>query len=558
MLHRLHVTNYALIENLNIDFSDGLTIITGETGAGKSILLGALAMILGQRADANALLNKQKKCVVEGEFKIENYSLKDFFQQQELDYEEHTIIRREISPEGKSRAFVNDTPVNLSQLKELAIRLVDIHSQHENLTLNNSAFQLSVVDVYAQHKELLEKYQAKYKAYLKSKSLLEDLLAKEKQSKSESDYFQFQFNELEEAKLKADEQEKLEQELATLNNAEEIKSALARSFYQLDGSEINLLIQLAEINNSLAALAKYNPTLQEILVRLKSSQIELKDIAAEIEILEQKIQYSPQRIEEINERLNIIYHLQQKHRASTIAELLVLQNELSEKLFAIQSLDEEIQSLNIQVNEAKNELLNLAKRISKNRKEIIPSIENQIKKLLKEVGMPNGVLKIESTELDNKTFNENGIDKIRFLFSANKGIDYKELNKVASGGELSRLMLCIKSLIAKLMALPTIIFDEIDSGVSGEVAFKVGNVMSAISEQHQVISITHLPQIASKGDAHYFVYKEISGNKTITKMKQLNRQERINEIAQMLGGEKPTAIAVENAKEMLSLTQKIV
>ena len=552
MLQRLAIQNYALIENLEIDFSNGLTIITGETGAGKTILLGALSLILGERADTQALLNKQKKCIIEGEFDIKQYRLKDFFEQQQLDYEHHTVIRREISPEGKSRAFVNDTPVNLNQLKELSSRLVDIHSQHETLTLNDSEFQLSVVDAYAQHSDLLEKYQQKYKSFLQLKSSLDELLAKEKQSKTDLDYYQFQFNELEEAKLEKGEQEKLEQELQTLNNAEEIKSNLSKGFDMLDGGEVNILSKLAEINNLLNAFGKFNPKLEELADRIKSSHIELKDIASEIENMEQEIIYSPERIEEINERINIIYHLEQKHKVSNIDELLLLQNDLSEKLRSINSLEEEIIKITKQVTDIKNELLVLAKKISKNRKEVASPIEAQLKKLLKEVGMPNATLKIEIQELQNEEFNVTGIDKLKFLFSANKGVDYKELNKVASGGELSRLMLCIKSLITKLIALPTIIFDEIDTGVSGEVAFKVGSVMETIAKQHQVISITHLPQIASKGDFHYFVYKEIVNNLTVTRLKKLNQKERITEIAKMIGGDRPTAIAVENAKELLN------
>ncbi len=552
MLQRLLIQNYALIEQLDIDFSKGLSIITGETGAGKSILLGGLSLILGQRADAQALLNKEKKCFVEGEFAIKEYALQDFFKANELDYEDKTTIRREISPEGKSRAFINDTPVNLNQLKELGSRLVDIHSQHETLTLNNSAFQLSVVDANAQHSALLGDYQHKFKAYKILQSTLNDCIASEKKFKTDLDYFKFQFNELEEAKLYSGEQEKLEQELESLNNTEDIKLNLSRSFNILNQGEVNLMTQLNEVKTLLAAIIRYNPVYEELSVRIKSCHIELKDIASELEQMEQEVSHDPKRIEEINARLNVFYQLQQKHRVNNVEELLLIQNDLSDKLYNIVSLEEKIHQLTAELNKQFVELMKVAGKISDNRKKAIPKIEKEVKNLLSEVGMPNAVLKIAHNILEQEQVNATGVDVIRFLFSANKGADFKELHKVASGGELSRLMLCIKALIAKLTALPTIIFDEIDTGVSGEIAFKVGSIMEVIAKEHQVIAITHLPQMASKGDSHFFVYKDIVKGITQSNIKKLSKEERVNEVAKMLSGEKLTDAAIQNARTLLA------
>lgn len=552
MLQRLLIQNYALIEQLDISFSTGLSIITGETGAGKSILLGGLSLILGQRADTQALLKKDKKCFVEGEFVIKEYALQDFFKANELDYEDITTIRREISPEGKSRAFINDTPVNLNQLKELGSRLVDIHSQHETLTLNNSSFQLSVVDANAQHPVLLLDYQHKFKTYKVLQSTLNECIANEKQSKTDLDYFQFQFNELDEAKLHGGEQEKLEQELELLNNTEEIKLNLSRSYNALSMGEVNLVSQLNDIKTLLAAIIKYNPVYEELSSRLKSCHIELKDIAAEIEQMEQDVIYNPTRIEEINGRLNVLYQLQQKHRVSTVEDLLIIRNDLSDKLYNIVSLEENIEKLTAGLNKQFLELIKVAQKISDNRKTAIPKIEKEVKNLLSEVGMPNAILKIEHRVQEKEQVNASGLDVIRFLFSANKGSDFKELNKVASGGELSRLMLCIKALIAKLTALPTIIFDEIDTGVSGEIAFKVGTIMEAIAKEHQVIAITHLPQMASKGDTHFFVYKDIVKGITQSNIKKLSKEERVNEVAKMLSGEKLSEAAIQNARTLLA------
>lgn len=549
MLKHLSIQNYALIDKLEVDFSDGLTIITGETGAGKSILLGALGLIAGSRADTQSLQDKTKKCIVEASFNIKEYALKDFFWANELDYEITTNIRREITPEGKSRAFINDTPVTLTQLKGLAERLIDIHSQHQTLTLNGSEFQLSVVDAYANHADSLAEYSISFKQFKALEKALNELLTKESQAKKDLDYFQFQFNELEEAGLKPDEQAGIEQELEALNNAEDIKSNLSKAATGLNGGEQNLLASLNEIKSLLASQAKFKPEINELSTRLNSSYIELKDISNELESLEQDIVYDPKRIDKLTIQLDAIYRLQQKHQVKSVEELITIKDDLSNKLLEFSSLETEIEKTKKELTSVQKSLTALAKKIATNRKKEIPKIEKEIASLLSALSMPNAQLKIE--HMETETLTANGADKVNFLFSANKGSDFKELNKVASGGELSRLMLSIKSLIAQLTALPTIIFDEIDTGVSGDVADKVGSIMNLMAKAMQVITITHLPQIASKGESHLFVYKEDKNEKTYSNIKKLSVNERVQEIAKMLSTGTPTAAAISNAKELL-------
>jgi DNA repair protein RecN (Recombination protein N) len=549
MLKHLSIQNYALIDKLEVDFSDGLTIITGETGAGKSILLGALGLIAGSRADSQSLQDKTQKCIVEAVFDVKDYSLKDFFWTNELDYEVTSTIRREITPEGKSRAFINDTPVTLNQLKSLAERLIDIHSQHQTLTLNGSEFQLSVVDAYAKHPDTLSEYAVNFKQFKTFEKLLNDLLTRESQAKKDLDYFQFQFNELEEANLKAGEQSDLEQELEALNNAEDIKLNLSKAAAGLNGGEQNLISSLNEIKTILAAFAKYKPEINDLSTRLTSAYIELKDISNELESLEQDIIYDPKHIEVLTTKLDIVYRLQQKHQVKTVDELISIKNELSDKLLEFSSLETEIEKTQKELTVAQKSLTALAKKIAANRKKEIPKIEKEIASLLFSLSMPNAQLKIE--HIETEILGVNGTDKVNFLFSANKGSDFKELHKVASGGELSRLMLSIKSLIAQLTALPTIIFDEIDTGVSGDVADKVGSIMNLMAKAMQVITITHLPQIASKGQSHLFVYKEDKNDKTYSNIKKLSADERVQEIAKMLSTGAPTAAAISNAKELL-------
>ena len=549
MLKHLSIQNYALIDKLEVDFSDGLTIITGETGAGKSILLGALGLIAGSRADTQSLQDKTKKCIVEASFNIKEYALKDFFWANELDYEITTNIRREITPEGKSRAFINDTPVTLTQLKGLAERLIDIHSQHQTLTLNGSEFQLSVVDAYANHADSLAEYSISFKQFKALEKAFNELLTKESQAKKDLDYFQFQFNELEEAGLKPDEQAVIEQELQALNNAEDIKSNLSKAATGLNGGEQNLLASLNEIKSLLSSQAKFKPEINELSTRLNSSYIELKDITNELESLEQDIVYDPKRIDKLTIQLDAIYRLQQKHQVKSVEELIAIKDDLSNKLLEFNSLETEIEKTKKELTSVQRLLTALAKKIAANRKKEIPKIEKEIASLLSALSMPNAQLKIE--HIETETLTANGADKVNFLFSANKGSDFKELNKVASGGELSRLMLSIKSLIAQLTALPTIIFDEIDTGVSGDVADKVGSIMNLMAKAMQVITITHLPQIASKGESHLFVYKEDKNEKTYSNIKKLTVNERVQEIAKMLSTGTPTAAAISNAKELL-------
>lgn len=549
MLEKLVINNYALIDNLEISFEKGLNILTGETGAGKSIILGALSLILGQRAESRYFFNQQKKCVIEGIFSISGFHLKSFFEEAELDYATETILRREISADGKSRAFVNDTPVNLTTLKQLGEKMIDIHSQHATFEINDPRFQLLVVDCVVGHQALLIDYESKYRAHKKSTSRLQQMISESDKAKSDLDYYQFQFDELEKAGLDEHEQEKLEHELYTLNNAEEIKRNLSSAFCLMQDGETSSLIQLREAGHHLSGLEKSNPLIAELHERLKSSLIELKDIASEIENLEQRTHTDEARAIEVNERLSLIYNLQKKHRVNTSAELIQLQQELSGKIQQALFGDEEIEKLQKQINTEKQELEKLAAQLSANRAKAIPDIEKQVKAALAEMGMRSSTLKIELTDLSE--LSTSGRDHIRLLFSANKGHVLAEMSKVASGGELSRLMLSIKSLMARYTALPTIIFDEIDTGVSGEVANKVGQIMERLAENLQVITITHLPQIASKGQSHYFVYKDDTTATTYTRIRQLDKQERVVEIAKMLSGEKPGESALQNARELL-------
>jgi DNA repair protein RecN (Recombination protein N) len=553
MLQRLSVQNYALIDQLDLQFEDGLNIITGETGAGKSILLGALSLILGQRADSSSLLDTKRKSIVEGEFSFskDQEAITGFFKEEELDVYDSILIRREITPEGKSRAFINDTPVNLQQLRGLGGMLIDIHSQHETLLLNKSDFQLSTLDAFSGVTDEADSFKKRYKEYLRKLNALEKLIEEEKKAKADQDYFQFQFNELDEAMLQPDEQEKLEEELQSITHAEEISTGLVAIEKLISSGDDNLLQTIHQLNLQVRHLGSFNSKLNSIADRLRSSELELKDIADELEIIASEVTLDPSRIEILSERLDIIYRLQQKHRTNTIQGLIEIRDDFSSKLFGIGSLEEQINHSKAECDKLKKELLLKASQISTKRNKTIPELENNIKKLLKEVGMPNAVLKIENTTLKEGEIGPNGLDSIRFLFSANKGVAYSDISKVASGGELSRLMLCLKSSVAKLIHLPSLIFDEIDTGVSGETAFRIGNLMQGMSAKHQLIVITHLPQIAGRGETHFFVYKEVVAKKTYTRVKMLSKEDRVIEVARMLSGDKPTAIALENAKELM-------
>ena len=559
MLKHLSIQNYALIEKVEIDFSNGLSIITGETGAGKSILLGALSLIAGERADASTLQDKTSKCVVEGTFDIHKYSLKPFFVNHDLDYADQTVIRREISPEGKSRAFINDTPVTLAQLRELSYSLIDIHSQHETLTLNETAYQLSVIDAFAlksiSGKTALEEYKSLYKKYKYAEGLLADLQEKERKSKLDIGYWQFQFDELHRLNLKAQEQEKAEEELKLLENAEEIKSVLNKVATTLNGSEnamgnTGVLPMVSDSKAQLNFISRLNAEYNELLSRLSSVYIELKDIANEIENLSEKVAFNPTRAQELTERLDAIYGLQEKHRLDSVEQLIAEKENIERRLKENSSLEIEINNLQKDVAQMQTKLFGLSKKISADRIKSIPKMQKEVSTLLSSLAMPNAQFRIEHILLE--TLTEQGIDKVKFLFSANKGSDMKDIYKVASGGELSRLMLCIKSIMAQSTLLPTIVFDEIDTGVSGGVADKMGEMILDMGHFMQVITITHLPQIASKGTSHFTVYKEERAGKTFTQIRSLSKEERITEVAKMLSAGKPTEASIKNAKELLN------
>ena len=551
MLQRLAIRNYALIDTLDIDFSKELNILTGETGAGKSIILGALSLLLGQRAESKYFFNQEKKCVIEGAFKIDDYHLKQFFEEQDLDYEAETVLRREISLDGKTRAFINDTPVTVAILKQVGEQLIDIHSQHATLAINTESFQLLVLDTLCNHASLLAEYQQALGQHKQLTKKLKELELALSEAISAQEYIQYQFEELEKAGLQVNEQEDLEQELKSLTHAEEIKRNLSAALFLLSNGEQTSIAQLKEAVQLSQAIEKYATGIQPLIERLQSSFIELKDIATELERLAQGTSINEARTNMISERLDILYTLQKKHRVSTVSDLLVLRDQFAAQLQQLVSGDEEITRLQQEERVLKSNLVALAQQLSTNRKQVIPALEQQVQKALTMVGMPHAQLRV-SQETDINLLNLTGTDRIQFLFSANKGQAPMPMNKVASGGELSRLMLCIKSLIAKKTALPTIIFDEIDTGISGEIALKVGAIMEQMAQSMQVITITHLPQIASKKGKHFRVFKNEAGEQTSTGIEALHKDERILEVAKMLGGEQASAAAMEHAKELLS------
>ena len=549
MLTHLSIENYILINQLEIDFRSGFTAITGETGAGKSILIGALSLILGKRADTAALLDKEKKCVIEGVFSVAAYELENFFEQHELDYDDQTILRREINSQGKSRAFINDTPVNLPIMKELGERLVDIHSQHQTLNLNESGFQLAVVDNYANNQALLATYSKHFREYQAIAGTLEDLISREAEIRAEEDYTSFRFEEIQRAGLIADEQQELEEELKILSHAEEIKARLYQAVQTLNTSDNNLLDHLSEVASLTGSISSYHQEIGELHQRLESSNIELKDISTSLEQLEESISFDPARLEEITGRLDLIYALLQKHKVKEIRELLLIRDELAEQLSRIHSLDEEIIRLKKELEAANNNLLKLSNELRKRREAIIPEIEQEIGKILKQVGMEKAVMKLDLSR--QQDFTPTGNDSIEFLFSANQGSPPAAVSRIASGGELSRLMLAIKSLITRKNLLPTIILDEIDMGVSGEIAGKVGDLLTGMSVHMQLIAITHLPQIAGKANEHFKVFKKYAEDRTVSGLMCLSNSERVDEIAAMLSNENVSSSAKETAKELL-------
>jgi DNA repair protein RecN (Recombination protein N) len=549
MLVKLFVQNYALIKELDIELESGLTIITGETGAGKSILLGALSLILGTRADTTVLLDKGEKCIVEGTFRIEDYDLKEIFIANELDYEAVTTLRREINPAGKSRAFINDTPVTVNILKELGEKLIDIHSQHQTLMLRDNSFQLNVIDSFAGIFKLKEEYLTAYANYRKLKIELGSVKEKADKNKADLEYFQFQLKQLDDARLKQGEQEDLEKEQELLGHAEEIKATLTVASNLFSAEGISILSMLREARLNLGKIKTFLPDGESFHSRTESSLIELDDLAGEIEKVAISIDADPGRLVVVNERLDHIYSLIQKHRVHNLDELIVKKEEITELIRTIVSSEERLAELESLLQNEVSLLNNISGKMSEKRKSVIPDIENKITELLKQLGMPNAKFRILLSDLQE--FSPTGIDQADFLFSANKQIAPENLARIASGGELSRVMLSLKSMLTKNINLPTIIFDEIDSGVSGEVADKVGQILEAMGKYMQVVNITHLPQVASRGNKHYHVYKDDIDDSTFTRVKLLSYNERILEVARLLSGSEVTETAMKNARELL-------
>jgi len=549
MLQQLHIQNYAIIDEIKIEFSPNLNIITGETGAGKSILMGALSLILGERAGTAALMNHEKKCFIEGFFSVgDKQAVRDFLIANELDIEEQLVIRREIAANGKSRAFINDTPATLQQLRMLASLLVDLHQQFDTLELGDSDFQREVLDALAGNDTLLKEYTLAFRAWQNTRKELEQLQLQKNNFNKELDYFQFLFDELNDVNLKENELEEIEAELNLLSNAEGIKTTLSKVYFELKESEQPVVTTIKQLIGQMSTYASYHQDIPLLIERLQSAHIELQDISGEVDRINDAVNYDAQRIEWINERLAQGYKLIKKHNVQTTGELLAIQNDLQQKLQAVLNIDEAIGNKEKELAGLLKQADAIADKISGARKKEAAPLEQQVNALLSQVGMPNARLKVK---VEDTALNITGKDEIAFLFDANKSNRFESIAKVASGGELSRLMLCIKSLIAQSVDLPTLIFDEIDTGISGEAAKQVGVIMKELAGSRQVICITHQPQIAGKANAHYFVYKEIKGDAVKTNIRQLSQDERITAIAQMLSGERPTAAALENAREMV-------
>lgn len=550
MLRSLSIQNYALIAKLDIDFEAGFSVITGETGAGKSIILGAIGLLLGQRADTKTIRQGANKCVIEARFNVAEYNLQVFFDESELDYEDDCFLRREILASGKSRAFINDTPVSLSQMKQLSEQLIDVHSQHQNLLLNNENFQLSVLDILAGNETLTVEYSELYRKWKLQERELAELIAQSEQSKTDEDYLRFQLKQLEEANIQEHELEELEQESETLTHAEEIKAGLCKVDEMFLSDEEGVLTMLKNMLNTLNGLKNvYSPS-EELVERIESCYIELKDISHEVSNRAETITFDPQRLEIVNDRLNLMYTLQQKHHVQTIQELLELTEEYRKKLQRITSFDEEIAALKDKIQSLYSQIKNLAVKLTARRLKAALEVEKQMTQRLIPLGMPNIRFKVDITE--RKELNATGHDSVNFLFAANKSGSLQPLSAVASGGEIARVMLSVKAMIAGAIKLPTIIFDEIDIGVSGEIADRMADIMYQMGNQkRQVISITHLPQIAARGTAHYFVYKEDSETETHSHIRKLTEDERVNELAQMLSGSTLTKAALDNARALL-------
>ena len=550
MLKRLHISNFALINEMEVSFPGNLTVITGETGAGKSIFLEALSLALGKRADLSALNLKTKKCIIEAEFSAANLDLNDFFLEHDLDFEPNLILRREINADGKSRSFLNDSPVSLSVLKLLSEKLIDIHSQHQTLLLNQSNFQLELLDTFAESLKIFKEYKIEFSSFTKSKIELQSLQEQEKLAKKELDYFQFLYSELEETEIKAGLLSGLEEESSKLENSEIIKSNLLAASNAISGNEINILIDLGKTKQSLQSLSKYSKNYSLLSDRIQSLYIELKELSADIEDAANEVVFDSDKLSQVNIKMDKLNRLLKKHQVNTEEDLLKIKSDIENKLNQFNSIENTIISKQKLIQVSQNNCLKLSEELTKLRTKAIHGIEQTIKKTLAELSMENAIFKIELSQKSDLGIN--GLDELKFLFTANKGAELNELHKVASGGELSRLMLSLKALLASKKQLPTIIFDEIDTGVSGDVADKIGEILLSMGNNMQVIAITHLPQMASKGNHHLFVYKKDDEDKTVSYIKQLNKAERINEIAKMLSKSNPTVSAIKNATELLS------
>ena len=549
MLTALSIKNYALIDDLKVDFPEGFIIITGETGSGKSIMLDALSLILGKRADMSALRNKEEKCIIEAEFSLQNYEFQPLFQELDIDYDPQTIIRREILPSGKSRAFVNDVPATLEVLSRLGQVLVDIHSQHQTLALSDTSFQFAIIDAMANNKPLLTEYVQLHQLLKKEQKKLEELIEFQKNAKKEYDYNLHQLKELKSATLEEGILEELEESYEEASNIEDIKENVSESLYLLNDENIGILNNLRELKRSFSSLTEYKQLYRDLYERIESAFLELEDLASEISDIDESIEADPDNLEQISKQLNKIYSLQKKHSVATVEELIAIQQELEEAVSKTESVDIDLNKQKKIVEEQHTATLKKANQLHKVREKVIPALDKKLTSFMHELGMPNGRFSITLTATD--TFFANGNDELSFLFSANKGGDFGQLKKVASGGELSRIMLAVKAIMAEHTALPTIMFDEIDTGVSGEISQKMGDIMKQMSQNRQVFAITHLPQIAAKGAYHFKVFKEDSKGKTTTHLKLLTEEERITELSEMLEGKNSGASARNHAIELL-------
>jgi DNA repair protein RecN (Recombination protein N) len=550
MIQRLLIRNYAIIEHLEIDFADGLTIITGETGAGKSILLGGLGMILGNRADTKVLYKATEKCVIEAFFDISNYDLKAFFESNEIDMDNQTVVRRELAPNGKTRAFINDTPVNLGQLREFSSKLVDLHQQFDTLDIHDASFQLQMVDALADNKGPLSIYREKFKIFQTDRKRLAELKDKNERAAREIEFLNFQLAEFNKAELTNGEQERIESEQQRLQNAETIKRNLSAAFRAISEDENSVIGQLKSVGVMVSQVKKYAPSVSKLHERFESLLFELEDIGGELEAVAEDTEYDPERIADIQMRLDVIYKLQKKHSVGTVEQLLDIQDNLQNQLNAFGDLSSDIENLEQELVKQESDLKKQAGDLSKKRKAVVPNFEKQVETMLHQLSMENARLQVQI--VDSPELTTNGCDDVQFLFAANKGSRMQAIKDVASGGELSRLALCTKSLVAAAIPLPTLIFDEIDSGVSGDVALKMGNILQKLASHHQIVVITHSPQVAAKADKHYFVYKTHKEDRTYTNVRPLNTDERIRSIAVMLSQNPPSDSAIANAKELLA------